>query len=112
MTVIFLEGIQMFGRRKRQQQYLDGADEIAFKQVLQAASAMTFPGDPITPDGVHRAAQSVAMEVVQGAMQGGASARDCSMLMAIYTDMGQRVGQMFAPGGPMHGATSPEMDER
>lgn len=82
------------------------------KQVLQAASEMVFPGDVITPADVERAAEMVGMQVVQGAMQGGASARDCSALTSLYAHVGERAASMFAPGGPMHGATSPGMDER
>lgn len=105
----------MFGRRRKQQQQqqqMQEAEEIAVKQVLQAASETTFPGDVITPDAVERAAQMVAMQVVQGAMEGGASARDCSMLMEMYAHVGQRAATMFAPGGPMHEATAPDLDDR
>lgn len=104
----------MFGRRKQQQaqQFLQEAEQIRVTHVLQKASDISFPGDVITPEDVRRAANMVGMEVVEGATQGGASARDCATLMSLYTEVGDRASSLFAVGGPMHGATSPPMDER
>jgi hypothetical protein len=101
----------VFGRRRRQLQAAQEAEEIAAKQILRAVSTVTFPGDVVTPDDVARAAKMVSMEVVQGAMQGGASPRDCSALMEMYAHVGHRVGSMFAPGGPMHGATASGLED-
>lgn len=104
----------MFGRRKQQraQQFLEEAEQIRVTHVLQKASEISFPGDVITPEDVKRAANMVGMDVVEGAIQGGASARDCATLTSLYTEVGERASSLFAPGGPMHGATSPTIDER
>ena len=109
MLDISLEGVDVFGRRK-QQQAMQQAERTAATQILQTVSDITFPGDAITPHGVEQAAQMVGMQVVQAAVEGGESARDCAAMMSMYVRVGQRTAVTFAPGGPMHGATSADVE--
>lgn len=84
---------------------------IMFKQVMEMTALLALPNTPISPADVHRGAHGAGVAAVQSALPRGATPADCVWLMESYKYLGERIGLMFAPGGPLYGATLSVGDE-